>query len=408
MRRLNIVTIASVYPNPYEPTLGVFVEARQRALAEHHDVHVVVPVGVIDYSGQGRKFRGRQAFPSEARKDGLAVTYVKWVYPPGGTWMNSPALFAQLLPRIRALHRKRPIDVLDAHFAFPEGVATCLLARTIGAPYVVTLRGNELMHCQKPLVRRTVSYALRHAAHVIAVSDNLRAFAIRQGAVTGHATTVPNGVDTDLFYPRNREQLRKDRSLGPDEPVIVSVGHLVRGKGHDKVIRAVAELRRIGLPVRLLIAGAPGRTGPCEHELRNLVSELDLESAVTFLGSVPREEVPNVLSASNVLCLASSREGWPNVLNEALACGIPVVSTDVGAAREIVLHDDLGYIVPVDDPKALSVALTAALTRTWDPDTLAASSRSRSWDAVGFDVATLVNAIREDASTSALACVPNL
>src|SRR5580698_4582071 len=98
MRRLNVVTIASVYPNPYEPILGVFVEARQRALAEHHDVHVVVPVGILDYSGQQQKFRGRQVFPKTVRKEGLTVSYVKWVYPPYGTWINGVAMFARLLP----------------------------------------------------------------------------------------------------------------------------------------------------------------------------------------------------------------------------------------------------------------------------------------------------------------------
>jgi glycosyltransferase involved in cell wall biosynthesis len=408
MRRLNVVTIASVYPNPYEPTLGVFVEARQGALAKHHDVHVFVPVGVFDYSSPGDRFRGRQLFPCAIRRDGLEVTYVKWVYPPWGTWMNGVALFARLLPYVRSLHLQRPIDVLDAHFAFPDGIATCLLARTLGVPYVITLRGNEPVHCQKPFVRRMVSYALRHAARVIAVSDNLRTFALNQGTSPCHAITVPNGVDTDLFYPRNRGQLRKDRSIELHEPVIVSVGYLIRGKGHDKVIRAVAELRRTGLPARLLIAGAPGRTDPCEHDLRKLVSALGLESAVSFLGSVPRHEVPNVLSVANVLCLASSREGCPNVLNEALACGIPVVSTDVGAARDIVFDKDLGYVVPVDDQRALTAALANALTRTWDPDTLAAASRSRSWKTVGLEVAHLMSALRLDGSPSGCTCEPNL
>ena len=87
MRRLNIVTIASVFPNPYEPILGVFVEARQRALAKYHDVHVVVPIGVFDYSGHAGKFRGRQSFPG-CRREGIAVTYLKWIYLPGGTLVS--------------------------------------------------------------------------------------------------------------------------------------------------------------------------------------------------------------------------------------------------------------------------------------------------------------------------------
>jgi glycosyltransferase involved in cell wall biosynthesis len=392
MSRLNIVTISSVYPNPYEPTLGLFVEARQRALAEHHDVHVVVPVGVLDYSGQQRKFRGRQSFPNAARKDGLEVSYVKWVYPPWGTWINGVAMFARLVPYVKDLHRRQPIDILDAHFAFPDGVAASLLAKMLDIPYVVTLRGNEPMHCKKPFVRRTVSYALRHAAHVISVSDSLRAFALRQGATPDHATTVGNGVDTDLFYPRNREQLRRERSIGAHEPVIASVGYLIRRKGHDKVIRALADLRRAGLPARLLIAGGPGREDPCEKELHDLVSTLGLESAVSFLGSVPRDELPNVLSIANVLCLASSREGWPNVLNEALACGIPVVASDVGAARDIVSHEDLGCVVPVNEQKALTAALATLLTKRASPHTVATASQSRSWNTVGLEVATLVSA----------------
>jgi glycosyltransferase involved in cell wall biosynthesis len=85
------------------------------------------------------------------------------------------------------------------------------------------------------------------------------------------------------------------------------------------------------------------------------------------------------MSAADVFCLASSTEGWPNVVNEALACGTPVIATDVGAVRQMIVSERYGSVVPVDDGEALTEALRMALTREWDQEAISAWGRSRSW-----------------------------
>lgn len=215
---------------------------------------------------------------------------------------------------------------------------------------------------------------------MITVSGALRDFALALGVTPERVRVIPNGVDTSVFHPRPRSR------PADGSKIILSAGYLIERKGHHHVIRALARLRARGVDCELWIAGGPGREGQFEERLRSLTAELKLEGAVRFLGAVPPPRLAELMSQAGVFCLASSREGWPNVVNEALACGAPVVATRIGGVPDLLRSPDYGIIVEPGDQEGLEAALEAALSREWDREAIARWGQSRSWEMVAREV----------------------
>jgi glycosyltransferase involved in cell wall biosynthesis len=288
---------------------------------------------------------------------------------------------------------KFPFQIVDTHFGFPEGIAGALLSRIFRVPFTMTLRGNEPKHSRTRAGHFWMKFALRRASRVFTVSKRLRQFAIECGAEPARVRTIPNGIDASIFFPRDRTACRLKHSLPLQKRVIVSAGALVERKGHHRTIEAVQGMLAGGSSVQLVIAGGPGPEGEYEKNLRQMVSERGLQESVRFLGAVPATTMAEIMAAADVLCLASSNEGWPNVVHEALACGTPVVATDVGAVPEMLVEKRYGIIVPLSEPSALKRTLQEALQRDWDRDAIAAWGKSRGWSQVAAELAREMQAI---------------
>jgi len=252
----------------------------------------------------------------------------------------------------------------------------------------MTLRGNEPRHGAAGLGRRLMSLALRRASRVFTVSERLRQFAIGLGAEPGKVKTIPNGVDTSVFFARDRVQSRVRHRLPLDRPLILSAGALVERKGHHRIVEVLGALSVSGIVPHLLIAGGPGPEGQYEGKIRRMVANLGLDQSVHFLGPIPADAMAEFMSAVDVFCLSSTNEGWPNVVHEALACGTPVVATDVGAVPDMLAAGRYGHIIPVNDSDALRRALQSALETNWDRAAISAWGQARSWSQVAREVFT--------------------
>lgn len=235
-----------------------------------------------------------------------------------------------------------------------------------------------------------MSWALKRASAVFAVSDPLARLACELGARQQAVRTVGNGVDTALC----QAACAAVRPACRDSYTIVSAGRLTPRKGHQDVIRAVAGLRLQGVAARLRIIGEAGR-GVRSHEpqLRKLADDLGVAREVEFAGWMPQKLLAAAMAEADVVCLASEREGWPNVIHEALACGTPVVGYCVGSMPMLVPDERYGFVVPVGDAEALQSALEQALRKPWDRSAIAAWGRSRTWDVVAREVLLVLNQI---------------
>jgi glycosyltransferase involved in cell wall biosynthesis len=192
---------------------------------------------------------------------------------------------------------------------------------------------------------------------------------VRLGVPPERVRTLRNGVDLEIFKPLPPQQAKD--ALAVNGPVLASVGGLIARKGHDLVIRALEHLPE----VTLLIAGQ----GPEEAALARLAAALGVERRVRFLGSVPHERLREIYSAADALVLASSREGWPNVLLESMACGTPVIASNVWGAPEIIKAPEAGVLLPDRTASAIVSAAGALLAAPPPREATRAYAQRFSW-----------------------------
>jgi glycosyltransferase involved in cell wall biosynthesis len=375
--------------------LGVFVQARLHALARFGMVKVIAPIAKLDYSHPKRKWWCGPDVPIVHNDGVLDVRHPRWLFPPGGTPLNVLCLVIRLLPLLRQLRKEYPFDLIDAHFGYPEGAAAVLLAAAFKVPFIVTLRGSEPMFASYRFRRLCMRWALRRAAAVIAVSDELARFGIRLGAPAERVHTIQNGVDTGVFFAAGREEARARLGISPGKRLIVCAGELIEAKGHHLAITALAELVRNGhSDVILVVAGGVARGGRrYDHQLQLLVADLQVDGRVQLVGSLSRCQLAELMCAADVFTLPSFTEGCPNVINEALACGTPVVATAVGAVPQMIPDEAYGLIVPPRDQVALTAALARALDRKWDREAIASFGGSRTWSVVASEVMDIVRPV---------------
>jgi glycosyltransferase involved in cell wall biosynthesis len=283
-------------------------------------------------------------------------------------------------PRLRALRRAGRLHVLDAHFGYPDGFAATLLGRWLKVPVTITMRGTESRHAQDPALRPLLAQALQRADRVFAVSESLRQVALGLGVPPERVRVVGNGVDLERFTPVDRTQARAALGLPASAPVLVSVGGLCERKGFHRVIACLPALHDHGTPAHLLVVGGPSPEGDMTAELKAQVQALGLSQHVHFTGPVPPADLHRVLSAADVFVLATRNEGWANVFLEAMACGLPVVTTAVGGNAEVVCRPELGTVVPFGDAAALTAAMHAALGHAWDTALIRQYAQANTWD----------------------------
>ena len=224
--------------------------------------------------------------------------------------------------------------------------------------------------------------AMESATMLIAVSDSLRQDVPRRLGIADEKTVViGNGVDMSKFARVDRDSARQRLNIAADAKVLISVGSLVELKGFHRILPVLPRLRKRFPGLRYLVVGGGTTQGDMSGTLRAMTTELGLEDCVVFCGPQIPEQLKWYYSASDLFVSATSYEGWANVLLEAMACGLPVVTTKVGGNPQVVCRDDVGSIVPYWDEAAFEAAVERALEKDWDRAAIIGYARDNSWDA---------------------------
>lgn len=378
----HIVVFSSLFPSSVQPGAGLFIRERMFRVGAQMPLAVVAPTPWFPLQSLLRRWRPgfRPGAPKYEQQSDFDVWFPRWFSLPG-VLKGMDGLFMAIgaLPRMWQLKRAGRLDIIDAHFGYPDGYAATLLGRWLGVPVTITMRGTEQRHARDSRLVGKLVLALQQASRVFAVSGSLRQMALQLGIAPDQVRVVGNGVDLDKFSPIERFEARRRLEFPPDVPVLVTVGALVERKGFHRVIDLLPALRERHPGLIYLVVGGTSPEGDMSSALRRQVDELGLSEAVRFVGAVPPEELHVVLSAANVFVLATRNEGWANVLLEAMACGLPVVATDVGGNAEVVCREDLGSIVAFDVPALLAAAVDRALNRSWDREVLRDHARANTW-----------------------------
>jgi len=382
---LRILTFTALYPSNVNPLQGIFIHQRVVHLARRpgNSVEVIAPVPYFPSWLPLPRWRQFSQVPREEEIDGVRIHYPRYPLLPR---ISMPAhgmlMYLSSLSLGLRLHRKKTFDCIDAHFVYPDGFAAVRLGRDLKLPVVVSARGTDInLYSSFRLIRPMLRRTLANAAGAIAVSADLKNKMIALGIPEAKIQVIANGVDTERFQPVDIKSARKQLGLPEEGPIAVSVGSLIESKGHQLLIAAVAKLAARFPKLRLYVIGE----GVYRAKLAELVREKQLQEHVFLLGNRPNEELPLWFGAADLSCLMSSREGWPNVISEALACGTPVLATRIGGIPEIVTSPELGIFVE-RDVDSIAAGLEQALIKSWNREEIARRSRSRSWDTVAAEV----------------------
>jgi glycosyltransferase involved in cell wall biosynthesis len=277
-------------------------------------------------------------------------------------------------------------DLIDAHFAYPDGFAAVLLGWWFRRPVCITLRGTIVQWSKTSIGRWLCDWAINRAERIIAVADSLASRARDGGVPEDRVATIPNGIDTVRFRLLSSLDAKRGVGLDGKGPILVSVGHISPRKGFHRIIRSLPSVLAFYPDAWLVIVGGRGAEEDNSAALHSLAERLGIAEKVLFVGAKPPDEVAVWLGAADVFVLASDYEGCPNVVLEAMACGRAVVATKVGdIARMVPAFAGVLFDDPEDNAQ-LAECVLAALSRKWDAERIQAHVANRSWDGVARQV----------------------
>ncbi len=348
-----------------------------------NEIKVIAPVPYYPSIGVG----SRQSYSLIERHhllDGIDVYHPRYFMTPKiGMSLYGLMMYYSVLKSVKRLRQSFDFDLIDAHYIYPDGLAAVLLGRYFKKPVVLSARGSDInQFAHFPVIRKLLRYTLAKAEHVIAVCDALKRAIVDLNVPEEKVTVIPNGVDTVKFSHVLQELARRKLQL-PDQQMILSVGSLIPRKGHDLLIRAFEK-----------IVQQKGKANPCLYiigegdagkQLQQLIDSLSLQDNVKLLGSFSHADLKLWYNAADLFCLASSREGWPNVVMESLACGTPVVATDVWGIPEIITSDEMGLLTKRSVPDIYEKCVRG-LEKKWNREMISAKMQSRTWDRAAVSV----------------------
>jgi glycosyltransferase involved in cell wall biosynthesis len=369
-QRLRLLTISSLYPNARMPSFGIFVENRLRRIVATGEVtsRIVAPVPWFF-----KAYSQWAAVPEREERHGLIVAHPRYpTLPKVGMLLQPWLLYRALRHHVAGLlEAGSDFDLIDAQYYYPDGVAAAWLARDLGLPLVITGRGTDInLIGRLPGPGRMIRWAAEQATASITVCAALKDALVELGVPASKVSVLRNGVDLELFNPDLRTEARA--KLGLRGRTLLSVGHLIERKGHHLVIEALQSLPAC----TLVIIGE----GAERQRLQALAAKHGVTDRVHLLGELPQPTLPDYYRAADVLVLASSREGWANVLLEAMACGTPVVATAIWGTPEVVADPSAGRLVQTRSAVSLAQAIREVLADPPDRMVTRRYAESFSWD----------------------------
>jgi glycosyltransferase involved in cell wall biosynthesis len=343
-----VLTFTTLFPSAAKPQHGLFVQDRMQRVVQAggFDWRVVAPVPRVPFGLRRGEHRLHAVMPARENVAGVEVAHPRYLHVPGLSLRQQALRMARgAMAAVQQLAAGRRV-LLDAHYVYPDGIAALHVANAFDLPCVVTARGTDLnVIGRREVVARQIRALAPRARALFAVSEDLvRAFTEIAGLPPGRVQLARNGVDPDRFPLGDRARARQLLGLPARPPLLLGAGRLVRSKGFHLAVQALGRLPGVGL----VLAG----DGEEREALRAQGGD-----DVHLLGSLPPDGMALAYQAADVLVLPSAREGWPNVVTEALAAGLPVVAHAVGAVPQILTDPCFGAAVPPGDEAALVAAV---------------------------------------------------
>lgn len=387
---MRLLFLSSLYPNSRQPFQAQYNRSLVSALGRlGADVDVVAPVPhcpIVD-----RWLRQRLSVPTEEQTDGAGISHPRFFYTPGFLVQYHYRFYRWAVRRMM-LERiaTRAIDHVMLGFTYPDAAAMAPVCLAAAVPYSVLVLGSDFrVRVRQPGFRELVLRTLQQAPVIFCPGQALKRDLAATGLDAGKIVAFSNGVNSGIFFPPEAKVAQ------PGPKVVLFVGNLLPVKGLDRLLaawRTVLDATATTPPPQLRLVG----DGPLRAVLEREAQAPALQESVRFLGPLPQVAVAEQMRLAHCLCLPSRSEGMPNVVLEALACGLPVVATAVGETPFLIDSSVNGFLVTgVNEAtvvRNLASNLGVALGRRWDPQHVIAASPMSSWDESAKTVLKAVSA----------------
>ncbi len=400
-----LVLSGGSFPTKKHPVHGVFVKERMRFVKQLGiDLRVVSPTPYFPPIKAFGRWHTWSEFPAHEFIDGLEVFRPRYLLLPKlGGYIHAALIYhaaRRIMPKIQA---EFDFDVIDSHFVYPNGAAAVRLGKRLKKPVVITGRGADIaVFPNLPVIGPQIRAALKQATRLIAVSGEIAERMEELGAAPDKITVIANGVDTEKFSPVTRDEARKRLGLPTDRRIVLGVGYRLELKGFHLLVDALQQVRRVHPDAMVVLVGGQARWAPDYlPQIMERVTANGLEDHVLIAGAKPQDELRYWYSAADVMSINSSREGSPNVLMEALSCGLPAVATPVGGIPAVLSTDPcLGVTIPERTSEAAAAAITQLLSSPIDRERIRAIMQEHSWHSTAKQVRCVFEeAIAEYAQT---------
>ncbi|MDB6025370.1 MAG: hypothetical protein JWM68_1593 [Verrucomicrobiales bacterium] len=366
---MKLLFVSNLFPDTAEPYRGLDNACLLHSLSRDCEIRVIATRPGLPFKKDSPK-----ACREIDRK--FQPQYLKTLYVPKVGSRFNHHLFARAIREpLLSLKKDFEYDIILCAWLFPDATAVALLQTELKVPFVAIAQGSDAhAYLRMPARRRIIVDAMNRSSGVITRSAKLTQLLEEAGVEQGKAQPVYNGVDLELFCPGDKQAEKKALGL-PNTPLILFIGNFVPVKNPLLLIQAHAQLCE-QVPSTLVMIGG----GPMEGEAREFANKAGFGNDVILAGRKSSAEIARYMRAADVLCLSSENEGVPNVILEAFASGVPVVSTNVGGIAEVVNSEFLGTLVERGNAKELSSALAKTLLAKPAVEKIRAHGLTFSWE----------------------------
>ena len=373
---LRIAVVTAHYPSSTEPTRGRPAYQTLRLLSRQCEVEVFYPHAAYPSFLKPRS-RTYDGLDRSYSLPGVTAHYYDYpvlplVSRPFNGWVAGRAL----LPHVK---RFNP-DLVFSYCLYPDGYAGLTIARALAVPFAAMGVGSDVHSIHDRFSLKHTRTLLLEADLLLAISGDLRERMISMGAPPAKTHTIISGSDPEVFHVRDRPSARTQIGIDPSAEAVVFIGRMDLRKGLRELVEAAASLQPKRPNLHVFLVG----DGPDSSQVESAIAANNASAFIHLRPGCGFDQVAAWMAAADLVTLPSYMEGCPNVILEALACGRPVVATNVGGIPEI-MSDACGRLVPPRDAPALAQALDSVLAGKWDASSIAAHW-SRSWSVVADEL----------------------
>jgi glycosyltransferase involved in cell wall biosynthesis len=371
-KKIKVLVITHTFPTKYNPVAAIFLLNQLKSLEKFCDIRVIFPYAYVPNIKFLNPYYRFSKIPEYEKVHGIDVFHPKYIMIPRilfklrllNYYLAIESLFSYLSAKktVKNFLNEWNPDIIHLHGSLSESLLVNWIKKGFKKPLLVTVYGEDVTRYSKQFPSSLlVKNTFKNADAIISQSEFLKKEIGRLGIKNKRFFIIPMGALIEKFKPKGKNIARARLNLPQDKKIILFVGHLFARKGVEYLIKALKQVSKKEKKVLCCIIGS----GHLELQLKKLASDLGLNQNVKFLGQKKHSQIPQFMNACDIFVLPSLNEGLPVVLCEALACGKPVVATNVAGTPELV-NIDVGLLVKPKDPDDLARKLILALNKKWE------------------------------------------